>query len=146
MNDFHSTDDTESYPNDHQKNDNNVQLPKWRDHRKPPASKKKKTLTISAPLMNDSQITCSGYKYTNAEIDHNEEQLVDDNVAITVPFVRNPYNNVAASRALKTTPYELEETHPIYVLNWYLSTIVSNNPLEVTEILRFPVSTAPGQR
>ena len=94
----------------------------------------------------DGQTPCSGYQSKPSSaggIDQGIEQLVDDNnntgiiaVADNITTgrtqVRNPYNNVACSVALNGTPYQLEESHPIHVPDWYLNQIVSNNPPEVT--------------
>ena len=91
----------------------------------------------------DEQIDCSGYKDTPSVvggIDQQEEYLeqddmvidTDNNVTVTRPRIRNPYNNVASSTALNVTPYELEESHPIHVPDWYLNMIVSNDVPEET--------------
>ena len=91
----------------------------------------------------DEQIACSGYKDTPSVvggIDQREEDLVQDDIVIDTdntvtvsrPRIRNPYNNVASSTAFNVTPYELEESHPIHVPDWYLNTIVSNDMPEET--------------
>ena len=91
----------------------------------------------------DAQIACSGYKDIPSAlggIDQVEEDMVQDdaliakdhNSSVTIPCIRNPYNNMAASSALNTTPYALEDSHPIHVPDWYLNMIVSNDMLEVT--------------
>ena len=78
----------------------------------------------------DQQIACSGYKDTPSvvgDVDQQEEDLVqddtvlatDNNITVTRPRIRNPYNNVASSTALNATPYELDESHPIHIPDWY---------------------------
>ena len=91
----------------------------------------------------ERQIACSGYKDKPSVvggIDQEEEYLVqddtvlatDNNVTTATSRIRNPYNNVASSTALNATPYELEESHPIHVPDWYLNMIVSNDMVEET--------------
>ena len=89
---------------------------------------------------------CSGYESKPSSvggIDQGIEQLVGDNgnsgmidvadnITTIRTCVRNLYNNVACSVALNGTLYELEESHPIHVPDWYLNQIVSNNPPQVT--------------
>jgi len=91
----------------------------------------------------ERQNACYGYKDKPSVvggIDQEEEYLVqddtvlatDNNVTTATSRIRNPYNNVASSTALNATPYELEESHPIHVPDWYLNMIVSNEMVEET--------------
>ena len=135
VNDDISINETQSCINDSCQEDNNSinKLSSWHDHRALSSQKNSQPLALPASIRTETASFCSGYKYIDAELDQNEEELVDDNPTHITPFVRNnPYNNVAASIPLNATPYELEDTHPIFVPDWYLNTIVSNDLPEVT--------------
>ena len=137
MNDENSIHEAQSCLNDYSKednnNNNNDKLPSWHDHLFLTTQKNYQPLALPTSIRTETECFCSGYNCINAELDQNEEELVDNNPTGITPFIRNTYDEVAASVPLNATPYDLKETHPIHVPDWYLNTIMFNDLLEVTD-------------